>query len=256
MLKFDLYNKDCIEVLTKLPDASVDMILCDPPYATTEIKWDSPLPWDSVWVELKRIIKDNGAIVLTAAQPFTSELVTSGKDIFKYSLVWKKTKVSHFAQAPYRFLSEHEDILVFSKGGTAKNAKNRMKYNPQGLVDCNKVMKGKGASAHRPNRKQQDEYTQTKTGYPKSILEFNSVIGKLHPTEKPVELMKYLIESYSDENDTILDFTAGSFSTGVAAMQSNRNFIGIELDPTYYKNGVKRLKDYSKENSKQVIFKK
>ena len=125
---------DCLERMKEIPDGSVDLILTDPPYGTTACKWDSVIPFEPMWAELKRIIKPNGAIVLFGSQPFTSRLICSNIEMFKYQLVWKKTKVSHFAQAPYRFLTEHEDIVVFSFGGTSKNSKNRMAYNPQGLI--------------------------------------------------------------------------------------------------------------------------
>jgi site-specific DNA-methyltransferase (adenine-specific) len=195
-----------------------------------------------MWDELKRIIKPNGAIVMTSSQPFTSFLISSNLTMFKYSLVWRKTKVSHFAQAPYRFLTEHEDIVVFSSAGTSKNAKLRMIYNPQGLTDCNKVCKGKSHSEHRPSAKTQTDYVQTKTGYPKSILEFKSDVAKEHPTQKPVPLMEYLIKTYTNEGETVLDFTMGSGTTGVACMNLNRKFIGIEMDDKYFNIATDRIK--------------
>ena len=234
---------DCLERMKEIPDGSVDMILTDPPYGTTACKWDSIIPLEPMWEQLKRIIKPNGAIVMTAANPFTSVLIASNLTMFKYSLVWKKSKVSHFAQAPYRFLTEHEDLLVFSFGGTSKNAKNRMPYNPQGLIDCNKVCKGKAHSDHRPSNKVQKDYLQTKTGYPKSILEFKSDTAKDHPTQKPVALMEYLIKTYTNQNETVLDFTMGSGSTGVAAKNLNRKFIGIEMDKGYFNIAQDRIEN-------------
>lgn len=241
MSEIELYNDDCLKVFPNIPDKSIDMILTDPPYETTQISWDSAIPFDKLWPELRRIIKPNGAIVMTAAQPFTSKLIMSAEDIFKYSLVWKKTRICHFAQAPYRFLTEHEDICVFSYGGTSKNAKIRMKYNPQGTTECNKQMKGKGHNDHRPSNKQQDDYVQTTTNYPKSILEFDSVNDTVHPTQKPVKLMEYLINTFTNEGDTVLDFTMGSGTTGLAAKQANRNFIGIEMDEKYFKIAEDRI---------------
>lgn len=234
---------NCLEQMKNIPDGSVDMILTDPPYGTTVCKWDSVIPLEPMWEQLKRIIKPNGAIVMTAAQPFTSFLICSNTDMFKYSLVWKKTKVSHFAQAPYRFLTEHEDVVVFSFGGTSKNAKNRMVYNPQGLVDCEIVCKGKSHSDHRPSSTTQPDYVQTKTGYPRSVLEFASEIGKEHPTQKPVALMEYLIKTYTNEGQLVLDFTMGSGTTGIAAANTGRDFIGIELDENFYSNAVFRHLD-------------
>ena len=236
-----LMQGDCLERMKEIPSGSVDMILTDPPYGTTACKWDSIIPLELMWEQLKRIIKPNGAIVMTAAQPFTSVLACSNIGMHKYNLVWRKTKVCHFAQAPYRFMTEHEDICVFSFGGTSKNAKNRMAYNPQGLEDCHKVCKGKSHSDHRPSAKTQPDYVQTKTGYPKSILEFVSDTAKDHPTQKPVALMEYLIKTYTNEGGAILDFTMGSGSTGVAAMNTNRRFIGIELDLNYFKTSLDRI---------------
>ena len=234
---------DCLEQMRNIPDHSIDLILTDPPYGTTACKWDSIIPLEPMWEQLKRVIKPNGAIVMTAAQPFTGFLICSNVDMFKYSLVWKKTKVSHFAQAPYRFLTEHEDIAVFSFGGTSKNAKNRMAYNPQGLVDCEIVCKGKSHSDHRPSSITQPDYVQTKTGYPRSVLEFASEIGKEHPTQKPVALMEYLIKTYTNEGETVLDFTMGSGTTGIAAANTGRDFIGIELDDKYYSGALFRHLD-------------
>ena len=232
---------DCLERMKEIPDGSVDMILTDPPYGTTACKWDSIIDLNLMWKQLERIIKPRGAVVMTAANPFTGILIVSNLNIFKYSLVWKKSRVSHFAQAPYRFLTEHEDIVVFSYGGVSKNARVRMIYNPQGLSDCNKVCRGKRHSDHRPSRIIQSDYVQTKTGYPKSILEFGSDTAKYHPTQKPVALMEYLIKTYTNKGETVLDFTMGSGTTGVAAMRTGRGFIGIELDKKYFNIACLRI---------------
>ena len=236
-----LMKGDCLERMKEIPSGSVDMALTDPAYGTTACKWDSIIPLEPMWEQLKRIIKPNGAVVMTAAQPFTSFLVCSNIGMHKYNLVWRKTKVCHFAQAPYRFMTEHEDICVFSFGGTSKNAKNRMTYNPQGLEDCHKVCKGKSHSDHRPSATTQPDYVQTKTGYPKSILEFGSDTAKCHPTQKPVALMEYLIKTYTNKGETVLDFTAGSGSTGVACVNTGRKFIGIELDDKYFDVAKNRI---------------
>jgi len=227
--------------MKKIPDGSVDMVLTDPPYGTTACKWDTVIPLEPMWEQLKRVIKPRGACVFTSAQPFTSILVSSNLSLFKYQLIWKKSRVSHFAQAPYRFLTEHEDICVFSVAGTSKNAKLRMTYNPQGTKFCHKVCKGKAHSDHRPSSVQQKDYLQTVTGYPKSIIEIPSDLGRDHPTQKPVALMEYLIKTYTNENETVLDFTMGSGTTGVACKNLNRNFIGIELDETYFEIAKARI---------------
>lgn len=234
---------DCLDLMSEVNDKSIDLVLVDPPYGTTVCKWDSVINLSDMWDSLKRIIKPSGAIVMTAANPFTSILVTSNLDMFKYTLVWEKSRVSHFAQAPYRFLTEHEDIVVFSNGGTSKNAKNRMVFNPQGLIDCNKICKGKAHSDHRPSNKTQKDYLQTKTGYPKSILKFASDKASLHPTQKPLSLMECLIKTYSNEGDTILDFAMGSGTTGAAAGNLNRSFIGMELDGKYFEIAKERIEN-------------
>lgn len=240
-MSYTLYKGDCLEEMKKIEDGSVDMILCDLPYGTTACKWDSVIPFTPLWEQYRRIVRSGGAIVLTAAQPFTSALVMSAVDLFKYSLVWRKSKVCHFAQAPYRFLTEHEDVLVFSDGGTSKNAKTRMTYNPQGVRSCEKICKGKGHSDHRPSAKRQSDYVQTVTGYPKSILDFSSDTAKAHPTQKPVALMEYLIRTYTQEGETVLDNCAGSGTTGVACANTGRKFIGIERDDTYFDIAKSRI---------------
>lgn len=234
-------NMDCIEGMKLMPSESIDMILCDPPFGLTECQWDKVINIPEMFAEFKRLIKPNGAIVIFCQQPFTSKVVLNGIDIYKYSLVWKKSKKGNFAQAPYRFMCEHEDIIVFSKGKTAKNGNPRMKYNPQGLQDCNKVMKGKsGTTEHRGGRKTQEDYVQTKTGYPGSILEFNNENG-FHPTQKPVALCEYLVRSFTNEGDVVLDSCMGSGTTAVACVNSKRHFIGFETNPEYYKKSQERI---------------
>jgi len=238
-----IYNEDCLEGMKRIPDKSIDMILCDLPYGTTACKWDTVIPFEPLWEQYERIIKDNGAIVLTGQQPFSSIMVSSNLTLFKYSLVWKKSRPTYFAQAPYRFMSEHEDILIFSKGGTAQNAKNRMKYNPQGLEDTYRVEKGGGTKSNsfRPNRKPTKPFIQTKTNYPRSVLEFASEGKPQHPTQKPVPLFEYLIKTYTNEGDTVLDNCMGSGTTAIACINTNRNFIGFELDKHYCEIANERI---------------
>lgn len=238
-----IYNMDCIDGMKQLDNNSIDMILCDLPYGTTACRWDIIIPFDKLWKQYKRIIKDNGAIVLTASQPFTTFLIASNIKMFKYSLVWKKKGTNAgFAQAPYRFLKEHEDIIVFSCGGTSKNAKIRMVYNPQGLKDYNKVIKGRTESSHRNGRKKQENYIQKKTGYPKSILTFSEDNHWQHPTQKPVALFEYLIKTYTNKGNLVLDNCIGSGTTAVACKRLNRRFIGFEINKEYCKIADDRLK--------------
>jgi len=234
---------DCLERMKEIPDGSVDMILADPPYGTTACKWDSVIDLPLMWEQLKRIIKPNGAIVLFGAEPFSSLLRSSNLKMFKYDWIWIKTKTQHFAQAPYRPMTEHEIISVFSLGGTAKNAKPRMSYNAQNLIRCNKVCKGKKAahSEHRVRLTDQSDYLQEWTNYPTTTLKFASEGKPVHPTQKPVALMEYLIKTYSNEGETVLDFVMGSGTTGVAAKNLNRKFIGIEKDETYFKIAQDRI---------------
>ena len=237
----NLMHGDCVELLKTIPDSSIDMVLTDPPYGTTACKWDTVIPFEPMWKELKRITKSPSAIALFSIEPFGSLLRCSNLEMYKYDLVWQKNRIQHFAQAPYRFLTETEYINIFSKGGTAKNAKCLMKYYPQGLIEIDIERRGVGHSDHRPSKKTQANFRQTRTGYPKNIIRFASVQKTVHPTEKPVALLEYLIKTYTLEGETVLDFTAGSFSTGVACVNTNRNFIGIEKDKSYYDIGCERV---------------
>ena len=219
---------DCLEVMKDIPDKSVDMILCDLPYGTTACRWDVVIPFEPLWEQYKRIIKDNGAIVLTASQPFTSALVMSNIKMFKYEWIWDKRVASNSQLAKYQPLKIHENILVFGNG---------IVYKPQGLLDCNILRTNDNRSkgvGHIGSEKKRKEFLQTKTGYPKSIINFKpSNINKLHPTQKPVALFEYLIKTYTNEGDLVLDNTAGSGTTGVACKNTNRNFILIEQDEKY-----------------------
>ena len=227
-----LMKGDCLERMKEIPDGSVDLILTDPPYGTTACKWDSVIDLPLMWEQLKRIVKPNGAIVMTASQPFTSLLVCSNLKMFKYTMHWKKAPIG-FLNSKKRPLINIEDLVIFS-GKT---------YNPQGLLDCSKKIKrGKQSVSvgHDGGRLRGDPYTQKYTNYPTQLIEFKGERG-LHPTQKPVALMEYLIKTYTNENETVLDFTFGSGTTGVACMNTNRKFIGIEMDDHYFDIGTKRI---------------
>jgi site-specific DNA-methyltransferase (adenine-specific) len=173
--------------------------------------------------------------------------------MFKFSLVWQKSKPGGFAQAPYRVLCEHEDILVFSYGKTSANATNKMIYNPQGTVPCNKPMKGKtGATAHRGNRQTQPDYIQTTENYPRSILKFGNEGNTQHPTQKPVELLKYLVQTYSNEGDLVLDSCMGSGTVALACISTNRRFVGYELDKKYFAVCNARIEEIMQEHLKSA----
>jgi len=181
----DLRLGNCLEVMKTIKDKSIDAIITDPPYGTTACKWDSVIDFDLMWEQLKRIIKPNGAIVLFGSEPFSSLLRCSNLEMFKYDWIWKKSSTPNFAQAPYRCLTKHEIISVFSFGGTTNNAKNRMKYYPQGLKDCNIEQSGmkKDSSEHRKRLTDQKSFKQKKTNYPISIIEYNNRGKTVHPTQ-------------------------------------------------------------------------
>jgi len=233
-----------------IPDKSVDMILCDLPYGTTACRWDSILPFEDMWLQYERVIKNCGAIVLTASQPFTTKLISSNIDLFKYELIWIKTKPTGFINAKNAPLKKHENIVVFSKGNTANNNKNNMTYNPQGLVASGKFKKSKydpnDILGLRPSRNN-GGYIQQFTNYPTSILEFSSESKTVHPTQKPVALFEYLIKTYTNEGDIVLDNCIGSGTTAVAAINTKRNYIGFEMDTTYCDIANKRIQDIVKK---------
>jgi len=235
-----LIHGDCIDKMKDIPAGSVDMILTDPPYGTTACKWDSVILLEPMWAELKRIIKPNGAIALFGSEPFSSALRMSNIKNYKYDWIWDKVKPSGHLNAKIMPLKEHEIISIFSKG--------KCGYNPQGLEKICKIQKksnsdttlGNGYSTFGKNNK---TTIQTIGNYPRSILTFNKPGKPLHPTQKPVALMEYLIKTYTNEGDTVLDFTMGSGTTGVACVNTNRDFIGIELDEGYFTIAEKRIKE-------------
>lgn len=216
---------DCLELMRDIPDKSVDMILCDLPYGTTACKWDTIIPFEPLWEQYRRIIKDNGAIVLTASQPFTSALVMSNPKMFKCEWIWQKTRFSNQMQAKILPLKIHESVLVFSRGKT--------NYYPQGLVKFGKLTKqGKKVTDNIGGGERKTEYFQEFTNYPKSIQEFKNETG-MHPTQKPVALFEYLIKTYTNEGDIILDNCAGSGTTAIARMNTGRNYILMEKEEKY-----------------------
>jgi len=244
-----LIKGDCLVEMQNIPNKSIDAIICDLPYGTTACKWDTVIPFEPLWAQYKRIIKDNGAIVLFGSQPFTSALVMSNPKWFKYEWIWVKNRVTGFANAKIQPLRNYEDVVVFSKGKT--------NYFPQDLIRIDKTVKnGKsvGGETLRTNiedsknkgslRTEGKEYIQEFTGYPKQTLtNIKEDIDKLHPTQKPEALLEYLIKTYTNENDTVLDNTMGSGTTGVACKNLNRNFIGIEMDDKYFEIAQKRIQD-------------
>lgn len=240
---FTLKRGDCLELMCDLPENSIDLILCDLPYGTTACKWDSVLPFDELWFNYSRVLTDRGAIVLTCAQPFTTALIASNMDMFKYCWIWVKSRKGDVFNAKNKPLRGHEEIAVFSKGTTANKSDRRMTYNPQGVRQCDvtrtNTRKDRAFVSIRPSHK--DRYRQTQTGYPDSVLRFDNDVGTVHPTQKPVALMEYLIKTYTNEGDTVLDNCMGSGTTGVACANTNRKFIGMELDSDYFRIARRRI---------------
>jgi len=227
-----LYHGDCLEVMATLPDASVDMILCDLPYGTTACKWDAVIPFEPLWAHYRRVAKRNAAIVLTANHPFTATLVASNLPEFRYAWVWEKSKPVGHLRAKLQPMRAHEDVLVFGRESP--------RYNPQGLVAIEPRMVTRTNTGGVYGKQAGMPSVQTFTNYPRTVLKFGVEEG-IHPTQKPVALMEYLIRTYTQEGETELDNCAGSFTTGVACLNTGRNFIGIERDDHYFKIGSERM---------------
>jgi site-specific DNA-methyltransferase (adenine-specific) len=233
----DLIQGDCLEKMKDIPSGSIDMILTDPPYGTTQCKWDSIIPLEPMWEQLKRIIKPSGAIVMSASQPFTSVLISSNINMFKLEWIWEKSKATGHALCKKRPLKAHESVIVFCDGVES--------YSPQ--MTEGKPYKSKLGKQESVEFSTGTKRNDNKTGlrYPRSVQYFKTSEsernGYKHPTQKPVALMEYLIKTYTNKGETVLDFTMGSGSTGVAAKNLNRDFIGIELDENYFKIAEKRI---------------
>ena len=242
--EYRLLFGDCLQRMKEIPDGSVDAIICDPPFGTTRCSWDSVIPFEPMWNELKRIIKPNGAVVLFGSEPFSSALRMSNIKQYKYDWVWNKTKPQGFLNAKARPLVEHELIHVFSSG-TCTSTSKTMTYNPQGLINVDVLLKNTDTESmgKSKSRKSGSEYKQTQSNYPRSILRYAHDQSKLHPTQKPVALLEYLIKTYTQEGETVLDFTFGSCSTGVACLNTNRKFLGIEMEEKYFDIAANRMND-------------
>src|SRR5699024_5527182 len=238
-----IHQGDCLEIMKDIPDSSIDMILCDLPYETTKCKWDDIIPFKPLWEQYERVIKDNGAIVLTASQPFTSALVMSNPKRFKYCWTWDKVTAKGHLVAKIRPMQQTEDIVVFGKG--------RIQYYPI-MEDREKDRKDVDTEYSRTEimggevKRKRKKVVRTKK-YPKTILTFSNAIqkGKVHPTQKPVPLFEYLIKTYTNEGETVLDNCMGSGTTAIACMNTDRNFIGFELDEIYYEKSLERIKNHT-----------
>lgn len=244
---YRLRHGDCLLIMGEIAPGSVDLVLADLPYGTTNQSWDSIIPLPELWAAYDRVLADNGVICLTAANPFTAQLITSNPKMFRYGWVWVKNKAGGFAQAKNKPMPQHEDVLIFARGrtGHASQCNNRMPYNPQGLQPFNKTVKNRGSdrpSAFEARANRKSEYVQEFTNYPTSILNFDVERSGLHPNQKPVALGEYLIKTYTTAGALILDNTMGSGSFGEAAINCGCRFIGIEKTAEHYDTAKERLK--------------
>lgn len=239
----NIYNGDCLDVMKDIPDNSIDCVICDLPYGTTEAYWDSIIPLDKLWEQYLRITKETAPILLFGAEPFSTVLRMSMLNLFRYDLIWVKNKVTNYLEAKNRPMRRHEKISVFSKSKFSNGCKTKMTYNPQGLIRCD--IKGHNSDnliyGKRKCRANATYYKQEFTNYPSDVLYFNSDTSNLHPTAKPIDLLRYLILTYSNQNDIILDNTMGSGTTCVAAIKEKRRYIGIEKDEKYFRIANKRI---------------
>ena len=241
-----IYNEDCLEGMKRIPDGSIDMILCDLPYGTTACSWDTIIPFEPMWEQFGRVIKENGAIVLTASQPFTTKLIASNLDLFRYEMIWEKTLASNFFMANKQPLKKHENICVFYK--------KQPTYNPQ-------MEKGKPYTDKRSIKKRtsgvmggevapKTDIVNKGERFPSSVQVFsNGNNHSVHPTQKPVELFEYLIKTYTNKSETVLDATIGSGTTAIACLNTDRQYVGFELDEEYYKLAQVRIKNHTQQLS-------
>lgn len=256
MSEYKLLHGDCMKLMGGIEDHSVDLILADLPYGTTASSWDKIIDFSKLWQEYERLITDQGAIVLFSSGTFTNKLVNSNSALYRYKWIWVKNRASNYLNARNRPMTKYEEICVFSKGITAntKNKKLKMNYYPQGLKpayrvrrdspECSSSLSGK-RPGHRPT-------IQRWTGYPNDVLFFNCVSKKGHPNQKPIDLLEYLIKTYTTKGMTVLDNTMGSGSTGVAAVKNNRRFIGMEMNEEYFKIAKERIESIASQETLDV----
>lgn len=267
MAEIKLFQGDCLELMRDIPDGSVDMVLCDLPYGTTQCAWDKVIPFEPLWQQYKRIIKNNGAIVLFSVQPFTTDLICSNRKMFRYEIIWEKTQKLGFLNAKKMPLRAHENILIFYKRLPTYNPQKYQlseEYIKSHLVPIGRTRAGRngksyeqyiGRKAEQYAEYRKDDYVYTDSGerFPSDVIKFSNWNGTLfgkaqtnaakHPTAKPVPLLEWLIRTYTNPGETVLDNCMGSGSTGVACVNTGRDFIGIELDPGYFETARKRIAD-------------
>ena len=256
MIELDtIYNEDCLEGMKRIPDGSIDAIICDLPYGTTKNAWDSLIPLDKLWEQYKRIIKPSGAIVLFSQQPFTSALVMSNPKMFRYEWIWEKEMGTGFLNANYAPLKSHENVVIFSSLAACyvKNPADAMVYYPQ-MTDGKPYTCKQGKMEHNYDTKNMVAAIETKNEgkrYPKTVLRYSRDKDKIHPTQKPVELVRYLVRTYTKEGETILDNCMGSGTTAVACMKEKRHYVGFELSKEFFDKSIERIK---KEQSQLTLW--
>jgi len=243
-----LLHGDCLELMQDIPDKSIDMILCDLPYGTTACKWDVIIPFEPLWKEYKRIIKDRGCIALFGSEPFSSYLRMSNIKQYKYDWVWVKNKASRFLDCKYKPQTKKENIMIYCFKTPCYENREKIKYYPQGITsNGRKKIRHRSASTSISGRgNYEGKEIQSFSNYPDDILYFSVETNTQHPTQKPVALLEYLIKTYTLENETVLDNCMGSGSTGVACINTNRNFIGIEKDETFFNIAKRRIEEAPK----------
>ena len=246
--RYKLFLGDCLEVMKKIPNNFVDCIICDLPYGITSCKWDTIIPFNDMWIALDKICKNNAAMLFTASQPFSSNLVMSNVKNFRHEWIWKKNRGSNFANTIREPMKEHESILMFSKGKWTYN-KQMEERAESGKARANYKVKNDTKSENYNKFKGREHHDLSDLRVPSSVQKFNVEVG-LHPTQKPIALMEYLIKTYTNENEVILDFTMGSGTTGVACMNLNRKFIGIEKEEKYFNIAKERIEKACSEVSK------
>ena len=247
MIELDnIYNMDCLEGMKQIPDGTIDAVICDLPYGTTACPWDSVIPFEPLWEQFKRVTKPNAAIVLFGSEPFSSALRMSAIDLYKYDWIWTKNMASGFLEAKNKPMKIHETISVFSKGACSNGCKHRVTYNPQGLVKSSILKKNvpHNVYGNRKSREAGSTFTQEQANYPVSVLPFDiePLSTRFHPTQKPVDLLRYLVLTYTNEGDTVLDNCMGSGTTAIACIKERRHFIGFELSKEYFDKAVRRIK--------------
>ena len=240
-----MYHGDCLEIMKQIPDKSIDMILCDLPYGTTACKWDEIIPFDKLWEQYERIIKNNGAIVLFGRNPFFAKLICSNENLFKYEVIWDKNAGTDFAQANNKPITVHENIALFSKSKIQYNRIDDSGFKAYSDKRTTKQSSELGAKGLTNREPFENKTTRTPTTIRKYFPDNRKGLGSsLHPTQKPIELMEWIIKSYTNEGDTVLDNTMGSGTCGLASIKNNRKFIGIEKEKQYYDVAVRRASEY------------